>query len=166
MAILKRKKTGHTISAPVTDKLMAASFQDIDPISAATLSSSTLASSAYNAYGNVIMGGGAVGTVTSLPPINPVKTKEEQEEEILEISSTIENIIADYLPDSEDKELPVNIAKAVVTYLYKSGYKEILPSPEGSTMYSVAMDNVADRIKAMTMEEYAKVRGQLLGKHA
>lgn len=165
MSVLKRKKSSHTISAPVIDALKATSFQDIDPISTSALASSAFNSFTWGTTTTTTTPSTGI-TVAPLPSIEPVKTKEEQEEEIVEIASTIENIISDHLPDNEDKNLPGTIAKAVVTYLYKSGYKEILPSPEGSEMYNVAMDNVADRIKAMTMEEYAKVRGQLLGKNA
>lgn len=96
-------------------------------------------------------------------PKPKVKTEEEKQEEILEIASTLENLIADFLPDS-DKQVPVDIAKAVVEYLYNNN-RPLLPDVD-SQLFMQAESTVAQRIQNMTMEEYAKVRSELLGKHA
>ena len=106
---------------------------------------------------------GATGA-TGPAPVKPM-TAQERDESIAEIASQIENTIADFIPESS-KSLPVDIAKAVVAVLFEEHFNNLMKPIDHESMYLRAEQSVADKIKKMTMEEYAKERNRLLGKSA
>ena len=107
---------------------------------------------------------GATGS-TGPAPVKPMTVK-EKEKSIEDIASQIENTIADFIPESS-KDLPVKIAKAVVAILFEEHFNSLMmPPSDYESMYLKAEQSVSDRIKNMTMDEYAKERSKFLGKHA
>lgn len=106
---------------------------------------------------------GATGA-TGPAPVKPMTTQ-ERDESIAEIASQIENTIADFIPESS-KNLPVDIAKAVVAVLFEEHFNNLMKPIDHESMYLRAEQSVADRIRNMSMEEYAKERNRLLGKSA
>ena len=128
---------------------------------------------AYNnvtisAYGDAATMRTGASTWDFTPPAYPssVKTPEtfRTQEEISDyketVASSIENLIQDLLPDCEDKNLSVTIAKAVVDQLWSGVHSDVLLDP---VLISKAEETVTDRLRNMTIEEYAKERNKLLG---
>lgn len=83
----------------------------------------------------------------------------ERLERLGELSSSLENLIADFLPDA-DKELPTQIAKAVVDEIFNSGH--VLPLMADAKGYREAQSTLLQNFQNMTMEEYAKIRPKLM----
>jgi hypothetical protein len=98
-------------------------------------------------------------TQINIPLEAPIEV--DIEKLVEDVASSIENIIADFLPDS-DKQLPVDIAKAVITELLQS--KSVSISELDMKYYQQAEQTVANALHNMTMAEYAKLRPQLLGR--
>jgi len=93
-----------------------------------------------------------------------LRTQEDISDYKETVASSIENLIQDLLPDCEDKNLSVTIAKAVVDQLWSGGHKAVLPPiAVDPSLFSKAEETVADRIRNMTIEEYAKERNKFLG---
>lgn len=93
------------------------------------------------------------------PESSEAENEAERQERLAEMSASIENLIADFLPDS-DKDVPTQIAKAVVDHIFSSGH--VLPLLADSAGYKNAESKMLKNFQNMTMEEYAKARPKLM----
>lgn len=91
----------------------------------------------------------------------PDLSEEDRLQKIKDIAGSIENLIADYMPEAH-KDLPVEVAFRVVESIFDS-LIEAAPGILDPDTYKRAESRVAANIANMTMEEYAKARNSLLG---
>jgi hypothetical protein len=90
-------------------------------------------------------------TSPNLPTEPELPTRDEQ---VAELASRIENLIADFLPD-EHKDIPVKIAHAVA--------EELVTKEVDVAGYKAAESRLASKVANMTMEEYQRFRTEKLG---
>lgn len=165
------------------NKLQATAFQDIDPamanalavgassvaVNVATGDVSTTVRTAYDNYITVssspntsvsTWGTTGSGSVTyATDPTTPSIKEEERQERLAELASSLENLIADFLPDS-DKDVPTKIAKSVVDHIFNEG--NVAPLLIDAKGYRESESQLIKNFQNMTMDEYAKIRPKLM----
>lgn len=116
------------------------------PSGAATLSANTVLASANSLRSDATKKSAA-------------EKEAERQERLEELSSSLENTIADFLPDA-DKDLPTQIAKAVVEQIFNEGH--VAPLIIDMPTYQEAESQLVKNFQNMTMEEYTKIRPKLM----
>lgn len=113
--------------------------------------------------GAAVLSTSTINTAVNGLKVEPQKSSQEKEEErrerLEELSASLENLIADFLPES-DKDIPIQIAKAVVNHIFNEG--NVAPLLIDAKGYRESESKLIQNFQNMTMEEYAKIRPKIM----